>query len=210
MFIKNLSYDSCKYIFEFIFSFLILLLLFPIFIIISILIRIDSKGPIIHKRLVIGKDGKNFYFYKFRTMMENADKMLEDWKKNQIDLYRSYKKNMKLKKDPRTTSLGNFLRKCSLDELPQFINILKGEMSLIGPRPISIDEIDKFSKEELTLRNTIKPGITGYWQVNGRQQISYEDRIKADIHYINNYSLKLDLIILIKTIFVIFSRKGAF
>ena len=190
-------------------SLILIILFFPISIIICFNIALDSKGSLIHKRKVIGKNNKVFYFLKFRTMYANADEILKSWKKTNNVLYNEYLRNIKLKDDPRVTNFGRFLRTTSMDELPQLFNVLLGDMSLVGPRPISIEEVEKYNKDELTIRLSVKPGITGYWQVNGRQEVSYKDRIRSDVFYIQNQSLKMDIKILLLTIPAVISRRGA-
>lgn len=181
----------------------------PIFLIISSMYLFgENKGPIFFKQLRYGKNGKLFYMYKFRSMVVNADEKL----KNNKELYEKYlKNNYKLDpdEDPRVTKLGRFLRKTSLDELPQLINVLKGDMSLVGPRPIVEEELREY-KYNKDVFLSVKPGITGYWQVSGRSQIGYPERINFELYYIYNQSLYLDIKILIKTIIVVLLKKGAY
>lgn len=181
----------------------------PIFLLVSIMYLFgDSKGPIFFKQQRYGKDGKLFYIYKFRSMVVNADEKL---KKNK-NLYQKYiKNNYKLEpdEDPRITKLGQFLRKTSLDELPQFINVLKGDMSLVGPRPIVKEELKEYrNKKDVLL--SVKPGITGYWQVSGRSTVGYPERVNIELYYVYNQSLLFDIKILFKTIFVVFRKRGAY
>lgn len=182
-----------------------LIILSPIFLIISIIIKIDSKGPIffIHGR--IGKNGKPFGIYKFRTMVNNAEDLIKTFTPEQkAEFERCYK----LEKDPRVTKIGNFLRKTSLDELPQILNILKGELSIIGPRPIVQAELEKYgdNKEKFL---SVKPGLTGYWAANGRSDTSYEERIQMELYYVDNMSFWLDIKIFFKTIFAVIKKEGA-
>jgi len=195
---------------KFISILIILIIALPILIIIFIIIFIGNGMPIIHKREVLGLGGKIFQFYKFRTMVKNADEILDKWQQKNSDIYKLYEKNTKLISDPRVTSFGRILRKTSLDELPQLINVLKGEMNLVGPRPITIRETKHIDKEKLEIRNSIRPGITGLWQVNGRQNTTFQERIVLDIEYINNRSLLLDLKIILRTLPIIIRGKGAF
>lgn len=198
-------------------SAVILIILFaPVSIIIAIAIKLDSKGPVladIPKR--VGKDGKLFKMYKFRSMIENAHQLIRTdprFKK----LYEEYKNgSYKLKDDPRVTKVGKFIRKYSLDEIPQFLNVLKGDMSLVGPRAYHLDELEeqqekythtrKYVKEVLR----VKPGITGLWQVSGRSEVNFDERIKLDAHYANNVNFWQDLKIILKTPWVMITGKGA-
>jgi len=172
-----------------------LIILFPIFVIIGVLIKLDSKGPVFFVQERAGKDGKIFRAYKLRTMVDNAEK---------IGLGYKIKKD-----DERITRVGKYLR-WGIDELPQLINVFKGDMSLVGPRPTLIEQVNRYSKEH-ERRLEVKPGITGWALINGRNILSWPERIKLDIWYIDNWSLWLDLKILIKTIWVvIFTRKGVY
>lgn len=181
------------------------ILLFPLFALIALAIRIDSKGPVIFPRRVMGMNGRQFEAYKFRTMYINSDEILEKFPELKRELY----KNHKLKDDPRVTRIGRFLRSSSLDELPQLLNVLKRDMSLVGPRIISPEEIQNYSRWDLNLL-TVKPGISGLWQVSGRSDISYEERVRLDMHYIRNWSIWFDLEILIRTVPAVIKRTGAY
>ena len=199
------SYLIFKRIMDFILSFIALVILSPILLIISLLIKIDSEGPVIYKHYRLGKNGKVIGVYKFRTMVKNADEVFRNFTKEQKE---EYEKFFKLENDPRITRVGDFLRKTSLDELPQILNILKGEMSIIGPRPVVLDEIKKFGN----LKNkylSVLPGLTGWWACNGRSNTTYEERINLEMYYIDNQSLKLDIECLFKTILAVFKRNGA-
>ena len=210
MFIKT-SYVFYKRILDIVFSFSILFFLFPIYLIISILIIRDSRGPIIfsHKRL--GKNGKIFKCYKFRTMYLDSEKKLHDILNKNEELKKEFEEKFKLTKDPRITSIGKFLRRTSLDELPQFLNVLLGQMSVIGPRPIVDKEQTRYGKDIVNLLS-VKPGITGLWQVEGRSNLKYSQRKELDLYYVENKNFIIDLFILCKTILVIFipSSNGAF
>lgn len=182
-----------------------LIFLSPVFLAIAIIIKLDSAGPVLHRRRVLGVGGKEFDAFKFRTMVVNADKVLEQ----NPALNAEFEKNFKLKDDPRTTSVGRFLRKTSMDELPQLINVLRREMSLVGPRMIVAQEIAKYGKWGMNLL-TVKPGITGLWQVSGRSDVDYEGRVRLDMHYIRNHTIWLDVQILFQTIPAVLRRKGAY
>ncbi|MBK7896440.1 MAG: sugar transferase [Candidatus Promineifilaceae bacterium] len=182
-----------------------LLLIWPLFLILAIAVKLDSPGPIIHRRRVLGRDGRIFYAFKFRTMYVNGDEILAKYPKLQVELSRNYK----LKCDPRVTRVGALLRKFSLDELPQLFNILAQDMSVIGPRIIAPNEITKYGQFGPTLL-TVMPGLTGLWQVSGRSNTSYDDRVKLDMEYIENWSLLLDIKILLKTIPAVMKGDGAY
>jgi len=183
---------------------ILLLLSSPLLCIVAILVRLQDGGPAIYKQRVVGPKGE-FPAYKFRTMRVDADERLA----TDPDLKHIFERNFKLENDPRVTKLGSFLRKYSLDELPQLLNVVKGQMSLVGPRMLTEAELGKYGTvRELILR--VKPGITGYWQVNGRQKVSYEERTRMDIYYIRNWSLMLDLYILCKTPFTVIKGEGAY
>ena len=190
----SLSNTFIKRLFDFIVSFFALIFFLPIFAIISILIMFESGFPIIYKQKRVGKNGKIFKIYKFRTMIHNADK------KGPL---------ITRENDNRITFLGNFLRRTSLDELPQFINVLKGEMSLVGPRPEVIPIVKKYKDWQKEVLK-IKPGITGLAQISGRQELSINTKLKMDLYYIENYSFLFDLEIILKTIVVVLVGKGAF
>ncbi len=186
-------------------------------IIIAIAIKIDSKGPIFADTPErVGLNYSPFKFYKFRSMIQNAHTLLKTDKRFK-KFYMEYKKNnYKLKNDPRVTKVGKFIRKYSLDELPQFFNVLKGDMSLVGPRAYYFDELeyyisrDRKFKKDIEIITSIKPGITGVWQVSGRSEIPFDKRIKIDLEYASECSIKNYFLILLKTPFVVFSRKGAY
>lgn len=186
-----------------------LILTSPLFLIISIFYLFgDSKGPIFFKQIRVGKHGKKFYIYKFRSMIIKAEEKLKADK----ELYQKYlENNYKLEphEDPRITNLGRFLRKTSLDEIPQLINVLKGEMSLVGPRPVVEEELIEY-KERVNDFLSVKPGITGYWQVSGRSNIGYPERVDFELYYVYYRSIWLDIKILILTVFQVLARKGAY
>ncbi|WP_457786551.1 sugar transferase [Geobacillus sp. Geo 8.1] len=186
-----------------------LVLTSPLFLLISIFYLFgESKGPIFFKQVRVGKNGKKFYIYKFRSMVVNAEEKLKANK----ELYEKYlRNNYKLEphEDPRITNLGRFLRKTSLDEIPQLINVLKGEMSLVGPRPVVEEELREY-RERKEVFLSVRPGLTGYWQVNGRSGIGYPERIDFELYYVYNQSLWLDIKIMIKTVFAVFLKKGAY
>ena len=193
-----------KRIFDICVSSLLIILLAPLMMIIIIAIKITSKGPIIYNRKVLGLGGISFYAYKFRTMVLEAEKIIYDNPK----LYKLYTEKHKLDNDFRVTKLGTFLRKYSLDEIPQLFNVLKGAMSLIGPRMIHSEELVKYGPHKDKLLS-LKPSISGYWQVNGRQKTSYEERVQMDLFYIDNYCFTFDLWIMLLTPIKILRAEGA-
>ncbi len=183
----------------------LLLMLSPLFLVLGILIKRDSPGPILHRRRVVGRGGQTFDAFKFRTMYQDGAAILAQYP----DLEAELKQNHKLKNDPRVTRIGALLRRTSLDELPQLLNILLGQMSLVGPRMITLEEMDKYGKWRWNLL-TVKPGITGLWQISGRSDVSYEERVRLDMYYIRNYTLWLDLLILWRTPPAVIGRRGAY
>ena len=182
-----------------------LILLSPIFLIVAIAIKLDSKGPIIFGHTRKGLGGKDIKVYKFRTMYENSKEIFDNFTEEQKQ---EFYKNFKLDNDPRITKIGNFLRRSSIDELPQIINILNGSMSILGPRPIVEKEIALYGEYAPKLFSVV-PGLTGYWQANGRSDTTYQERIKMDMYYIDNRSLGLDLKIIFKTFSSVAKGEGA-
>jgi len=182
---------------------------FPFLAIIALLIRLDSKGKVFYAQDRIGYQGKPIRVWKFRTMVEEADEVLEKYLRQNPNLRLEWEANHKLKDDPRITRVGSILRKLSLDELPQIWNILRGEMSLVGPRPIVDEEIVRYG-DSFDLYTYVVPGMTGLWQVSGRNNTTYERRVQLDGYYVQNWSIWLDIYILIKTIWVVISREGAY
>ncbi len=195
-------YLLIKLLFDLVFSFTLIILGSPLFLLIALLIKISSKGPILYRHKRIGKNNKYFYCIKFRTMYQNSDKLLKNLLDNNENLKDEFKKNQKIKNDPRIIPIGQFLRKTSLDELPQFINVIKMEMSVVGPRPIVDQEVIKYGSS-ISKVLSIKPGITGLWQVSGRNNLSYKKRVFLDNAYIDNINFFSDLKILFKTIWVL-------
>lgn len=182
------------------------ILLLPLLILLAVLIKLeDPKGSILFKQVRIGKNGKPFYMYKFRSMVSNAEELLAELlEKNEIE-----GAMFKMKDDPRVTRIGRLMRKTSLDELPQFINVFKGEMSLVGPRPPLPREVVKYSLYEKQ-RLLVTPGCTGLWQVSGRNHLSFHEMVELDLKYIREKSIKKDIHIILKTFWVVISNKGAY
>jgi exopolysaccharide biosynthesis polyprenyl glycosylphosphotransferase len=186
-------------------SIVALVVFLPIMVAIAIAIKMDSPGPIFHLRRVIGVGSKAFNAFKFRTMYVDADERLA----HDPELRHEFEKNHKLKNDPRVTRIGSFLRRTSLDEIPQLINVLLGQMSLVGPRMITAEERARYGKWWMNL-STVKPGITGLWQVSGRSDVSYEERVMLDMNYIRNYTIWFDLQILWQTLPAVLRSRGAY
>ncbi len=180
-----------------------LVLLSPLFLVIAGLLSFDS-GPIFYRRRVLGPRGP-FDAFKFRSMVPEADFTLE----NNAEMKKAFEGNFKLKADPRITRLGRALRKYSLDELPQLLNVLSGQMSLVGPRMIIAPELARYGEHKQLLLS-VKPGLTGYWQVHGRQEVSYEERVRMDIYYVTHWTLKLDLQLLLLTPLRVIRGQGAY
>lgn len=207
---KIICFDKRKYFYvkrgiDIWLSVFLLIMSTPIFLILYVLVKFDSEGPFIYKHKRLGMNGKTIEIYKIRTMYKNSAELFKKFTKEQKDEFEKY---YKLENDPRITRVGNFLRKTSLDELPQLINILKGDMSLIGPRPVVEKEIEKFgNNKEYYL--SVLPGLTGWWACNGRSDIDYEERVKLEMYYIDNFSFKLDIICFFKTIKSVLKRSGA-
>lgn len=198
-------YSVTKKSMDLILSFIGLILLIPVFLILAILVKQDSKGPVFYAHTRKGKNRSDIKIYKFRTMYSNSDEIFESFSDEQKE---EYYKNFKLDNDPRVTKIGDFLRRTSLDEIPQLINVLKGDLSLVGPRPIVEKEICKYGQYADKLFSVI-PGITGYWQSHGRSDTSYEERIEMDMYYIDNRSILLDIKIMFKTVISVIKKEGA-
>jgi len=199
------SYLFLKRTMDIIFSVIGLIVLSPLFLIISLLIFIEDRGSVIFTQERNGKNNKVFLMYKFRSMVKDAPKMRKDMEKyNELD-----GPAFKMKDDPRITKIGSFIRKTSIDELPQLINVLKGEMSLVGPRPLPTYETEKCSEYQMQ-RLLVKPGLTCYWQISGRNDISFDEWIEMDFKYINESSILTDIKIIFLTIKAVVSGKGAY
>ena len=198
-------YHLVKRMIDIVLSLFGLVLISPFVVIIAIHIKIDSKGPVFFKHHRIGKNGKPFSMYKFRTMKDGAEAMINDFTPEQLEEWRE---NFKLKDDPRITRIGKFLRKTSLDELPQLINILRGDMSIVGPRPIIEVELEEYGNDKDEFLS-IRPGLTGWWASNGRSEISYPERCSYELYYVRNESFWLDVKIMFLSVFSVFLHKGA-
>lgn len=184
-------------------------ILVPLTAIVWVVNKVNKEdGPLFYSQERIGKNGVHFKMYKFRSMIVDADKVLKELLSENEDLRREWEENRKLQKDPRITKIGHILRKTSLDEFPQFVNVLKGDMSLVGPRAVIDGEIEKFGEHQNEVLS-VKPGITGYWAANGRSETSYEERVKLETFYANNMSIPLDIEILAKTVISVVKKEGA-
>ncbi len=203
--VRKRIYLFIKRFFDIVLSLVGLILLSPIFLIIAIIIKLDSKGPVFFKHKRIGKNGKQIGVYKFRSMVINAEELIAKFTPEQK---KEYETNFKLDNDPRITRVGKFLRKSSLDELPQILNILLGNMSIVGPRPIVKKELEKYGKNKDKFLS-MTPGLTGYWQASGRSDVDYDERIKMELYYIDNCSLWLDFKIMLKTVVAVIKKEGA-
>lgn len=200
----SLFYYILKRLIDIVLATIGLIVLLPVFLVVAVCIKLDDGGEILHFREIIGKHGKRFFALKFRTMIPNADAFLEQ----HPELMQQYQQNMKLIGDPRITRIGVFLRRASLDEFPQLFNVLVGQMSLVGPRIIHPSELPRYG-EYAQKRLSVKPAITGLWQISGRQHISYEERVLLDIQYIDHRSSITDLVILFKTLKSLVIHTGA-
>ena len=198
-------YIKIKRVIDVILASIALILLSPLFAIIAIAIKIDSKGSVFFAHKRIGKNGKIIKLYKFRSMVINAEELIKSFTLEQM---KEYKENYKLTNDPRITKVGKFLRKTSLDELPQLINIINGDLSIIGPRPVSADELEKYGTNKDKFLS-VTPGLTGYWAANGRSNTTYEQRMEMELYYIDNLSFKMDVKVFFKTILSVLKKEGA-
>ncbi|MBC8414020.1 undecaprenyl-phosphate galactose phosphotransferase WbaP [bacterium] len=198
-----------KRVFDWVMSMLLLFVMLLPMLVIALMIKLTSKGPVIYSQLRSGKKGRPFKCYKFRTMYNDAEQRLTDLLGSDKQAQVEWERTWKLSKDPRITWVGRLLRETSLDELPQIFNILRGEMSLVGPRPVTQDEIDEYYREQAALCFGVPPGLTGLWQVSGRSNTSYAYRIALDSWYVRNWNLWLDIVILFKTIRAVLKREGA-
>ena len=195
---------SAKRIIDVLGSFALLVLFLPGFLTVGLLVLLVDGSPMLFRRRCVGPTGE-FDAFKFRTMRRDADRVLQ----RDQSLRDAFRQNFKLKSDPRVTRLGAVLRKFSLDELPQLLNVLRGEMSLVGPRMITAPELEKYGEHQQLLL-TVRPGITGYWQVYGRQEVSYEERVRMDVEYIRTWSLVMDLKLLCLTPWRVIRGRGAY
>jgi Undecaprenyl-phosphate galactose phosphotransferase WbaP len=205
--LQSLDGELFKRLFDILFSLSVLILFAPVYLLLAFSIALSSSGPIFYVQERVGKNHKRFYCLKFRTMVENADDILLEIMENSPHLRQEFEDNFKLKQDPRITWIGRFLRMTSLDEFPQFWNVLKGDMSVVGPRPLVEEELPRYGRH-INKILTIRPGITGLWQVSGRNDIPYPRRVQIDLYYANDKNLWMDMWILFKTIGVVIFPKN--
>ena len=206
---RKFVYFFCKRLFDILFSLVGILLLIPLTLIVKIMYVCSGDfSSIFYRQVRLGKHGTIIKIFKYRTMVPNAEQILKDWLENNPEKKKEYLKDRKIDKDPRITKIGGILRKTSLDEFPQFINILIGDMSLIGPRPVVPDEVLMYGKNKDKFLS-MRPGLTGYWASNGRSNISYEERMKMELYYVEHCNFLLDVQIFIDTFFAVIRKDGA-
>lgn len=198
-------YKIIKRIFDIFVSLVLSIIMLPFFILIAVAIKIDSSGPVFFVHNRVGKNGKRLPLLKFRTMVDGAENMIKDFTPEQR---KEWEENYKLENDPRVTKIGKFLRKTSIDELPQIYNILVGQLSFVGPRPVTKEEIEKYGVNKDKVLSVI-PGLTGWWACNGRSDIDYDERMKLELYYVEHASIKLDIKIMFMTVVVVVTHKGA-
>lgn len=208
--VTSVKRNFTKRLFDILFSIGAIVIMLPLLLICALAIAFTSKGPIIYGHKRIGRGGKPFTCYKFRTMYQDADKRLKELLESNILLNDEWNRSHKLKNDPRVTAIGRFLRRTSLDEFPQFWNVLRGDLSVVGPRPVVREELIKFYGSNASAVLQVRPGLTGLWQVSGRSETSYEKRVQLDLEYVEKSSLLLDLTIVAKTIPALLNSRGAY
>lgn len=196
--------------FDVLFSLSVLLFFFPLYVAVALAIKSTSKGPIFYRALRVGRGGIIFSCWKFRTMFQDADRRLKEMLAKSREMREEWEKYWKLKEDPRVTAVGKILRKTSLDELPQFWNVLMGELSVVGPRPVTFEEITKYYGDKAEKILSLRPGITGLWQTSGRSLLTFEERVLLEESYVEKRSFLLDLKLIAKTVPSIFFSKEAF
>lgn len=207
---RKILYKILKRIIDIIGALVGIVILIPTTVIIYLARKIskEDNGPLFYEQLRYGKNGKVFRLYKYRSMCIGADKKLKEYLENNEEAKKEFEKTHKLQNDPRITKIGDFLRKTSLDELPQMINILKGDMSLVGPRLVIEKEVEEYGENKERFLS-VKPGLTGYWQVNGRSNTTFKERMEMELYYVDNRSLWLDIKIFFKTFITVFKKEGA-
>ncbi|THF47184.1 sugar transferase [Allorhizobium terrae] len=181
----------------------------PLFLMIAAMVKFTDGGSVFYGHRRIGHNGQEFRCMKFRTMVQNGEKVLQDYLRNNPEAYEEWRTTRKLQNDPRVTAVGSVLRKLSLDELPQLLNIIKGEMSIVGPRPVVEDELEMYEASAFYYLQT-RPGLTGLWQVSGRNDVSYETRVAMDTMYVKNWSITKDLLIIMRTVPAVCMSRGSY
>jgi Undecaprenyl-phosphate galactose phosphotransferase WbaP len=207
--LRDPVFSSVKRVMDVMLVLLVMPIILPLLGLIALLVSLDSPGAVFYRHERIGRGGKSIMVWKIRTMVINADEVLQKYLNQHAELRKEWAESHKLKDDPRVTRIGKFLRKTSLDELPQLYNILRGDMSLVGPRPIVSSEI-KFYGNVFGSYKQVRPGLTGLWQISGRNNTNYETRVQLDQHYVKNWSIWLDIYILVRTVFVVLLQEGAY
>jgi Undecaprenyl-phosphate galactose phosphotransferase WbaP len=205
--VDSVHSETAKRTFDVLFSLTVLILFSPLYLLLALLITLSSPGPVFYVQERVGRNYRRFDCIKFRTMVEDADSVLAQMMERSPRLRQEFQSNFKLRRDPRITWIGKFLRITSLDEFPQFWNVLKGDMSVVGPRPLVAEELPKYGKYMDRVLKT-RPGITGLWQVSGRNDIPYPRRVQIDVYYVNSRNFLMDLWIIVKTIGVVIFPKG--
>ena len=207
--ISHEQYLGIKRVLDIVLSIILGCLLLPLGLLISLAIRLDSPGQVFYGHKRIGKNGDPFTAWKFRTMIGNAERILERYLEDHPEFNLEWQQTQKLKNDPRVTRIGNILRRTSLDEVPQLWNVIRGEMSLVGPRPIVEEEIERYQAGYMLYRRVL-PGITGLWQTSRRSDTSYSERVRFDEYYVRNWSIWLDIYIMLRTVWVVLRGQGAY
>jgi lipopolysaccharide/colanic/teichoic acid biosynthesis glycosyltransferase len=205
--LKTLHGKRAKRMFDIVFSLAVLVLFSPLYLLLTVLIALSSEGPIFYVQERVGRNYKRFGCIKFRTMIANADEALVEIMETSPQLRQEFEDNFKLKYDPRITWIGHILRVTSLDEFPQFWNVLVGDMSVVGPRPLVVEELPKYGRHIDRILTT-RPGITGLWQVSGRNDIPYPQRVRMDLYYVNSHSFWMDIRLIVRTIGVVLFPKN--
>lgn len=206
----RVSHNAVKRAFDICFSLAVMIIFSPVFLAIALAIMISSPGSVLYSHERIGRGGTPFACWKFRSMYPDADARLRELLESDIDLKEEWMRTRKLKNDPRVTPFGKFIRKTSLDEIPQFWNVLRGDLSVVGPRPVVKDELVKFYGRKTPIILSVRPGLTGPWQVSGRSNMSYEERVRLDAEYVTNRTFLGDLYLILKTIPAMLSSRGAY
>jgi exopolysaccharide production protein ExoY len=206
----RVSHNAVKRSFDICFSLAVMIIFSPVFLLIALAIMVSSPGSVLYSHQRIGRSGTPFACWKFRSMYPDADARLRELLESDIDLKEEWMQTRKLKNDPRVTPFGKFIRKTSLDEIPQFWNVLRGDLSVVGPRPVVKDELVKFYGRKTPIILSVRPGLTGPWQVSGRSNMSYEERVRLDAEYVANRTFLGDLYLILKTIPAMLSSRGAY
>ncbi len=200
-----------KRLFDVVAALVLLVLLAPLLLYVTWLLWCEDGAPVLFSQKRIGQGGREFSFLKFRSMVKNADAILVSWKTDNPALYNAYvANNFKLADDPRVISVGSWMRRTSIDELPQLINVIRGDMSLVGPRPLLARELPGYDRDALIHYHSVRPGITGLWQVSGRSGTTFQERANLDMRYVRDWSVRADFMILLRTFRVVFRREGAY